>query len=97
MNTAGKEKLRYQIRFPGLPLAVYREIATHLRQVEGVATDLIAQPSQQFDYYQSQIGGLWIEYEPGADPACQQRVEQILAYYSNRYCPGEKDDSEPSF
>jgi len=29
---------KYEIQFPGSPLAVYKEIAAHLRQVEGVET-----------------------------------------------------------
>lgn len=94
MQTAGEEKQRYQVCFRGLPLAVYRELAAHLRQVEGVETDLIPQQSQQFDYNQSQVGALWIQFPQGADAVCRQRVEQILAYYKNRYCPGETDDSQ---
>ena len=77
--------MREKIEFAGLPLAVYREIATHLRQVFGVEADLIPQSSQQFDYNQSQIGGLWIEYTPNSTLESRQRVEQILAYYHNRY------------
>ena len=96
MQTAGEEKLHYQIRFPGLPLAVYREIAAHLRQVEGVETELLPQQSQQFDYHQSQIGGLLIRYPENATPACRQRVEQILAYYKNRYGAWEDDSQAES-
>lgn len=77
---------RKEIEFARLPLAVYRELAAHLRQVEGVNSGLIPQTSPEFDYNQSQIGGLWIEYTPESRPESQQRVEQILAYYENRYC-----------
>ncbi|MFE1746921.1 hypothetical protein [Coleofasciculus sp. H7-2] len=92
MQTAGGERLRYQIRFPELPLAVYREIAAHLRQVEGVDTGLVPQPSgQSFDYNQSQVGGLWIQYAEDADLSSRQRVKQILDYYSQRYCPWEEN------
>jgi hypothetical protein len=55
-----------KIEFAGLPLAVYREIAAHLHQVEGVEVGLIPQSSQQFDYNQSQIGGLWISWTPNS-------------------------------
>lgn len=79
------ENQRYQVEFPGLPLAVYRELAAHLRQVEGVETGLTPQQSQQFDYNQSQVGNLWIEYSEAADEAARQRVEQILQYYRERY------------
>jgi hypothetical protein len=74
-----------KIEFAGLPLAVYREIAAHLRQVEGVEVDLIPQSSQQFDYNQSQIGGLSLSWTANSDSESRQRVNQILAYYQNRY------------
>ncbi|AFZ26363.1 hypothetical protein Cylst_4266 [Cylindrospermum stagnale PCC 7417] len=70
-----------KIEFAGLPLAVYREIAAHLRQVEGVEVDLIPQSSPQFDYNQSQIGGLWMSWTLNASSKSRQRVKQILAYY----------------
>ncbi len=72
-----------------LPLAVYREVAAHLQQVEGVETGLIPQQSQQFDYNESQVGSLWIQFSTAADATARERVEQILAYYSNRYAPWE--------
>ncbi len=74
-----------KIEFAGLPLAVYREIAAHLRQVEGVEVDLIPQSSQQFDYNQSQIGGLTLSWTANSGSESRQRVNQILAYYQNRY------------
>ncbi|TAE61525.1 MAG: hypothetical protein EAZ87_01620 [Nostocales cyanobacterium] len=69
------------IEFPNLPLAVYREIAAHLRQLEGVSVDLIPQTSSEFDYYQSQIAGLSVSWTSDAET----RVKQILDYYKNRY------------
>ncbi|MFB2898121.1 hypothetical protein ACE1CI_34835 [Aerosakkonemataceae cyanobacterium BLCC-F50] len=80
-----KNQFKYEVVFPRLPLAVYREIAAHLRQVSGVETGLTPQLSQDFDYLQSQVGSLWIEYSETATSASQQRVEQILAYYQQRY------------
>ncbi|QIR39612.1 hypothetical protein HCG51_24795 [Tolypothrix sp. PCC 7910] len=74
-----------KIEFAGLPLAVYREIAAHLRQVEGVEVGLISQSSLQFDYYQSQIEGLWISWAFNPTSTSRQRVQQILAYYRNLY------------
>ena len=88
------EQLRYQIRCPGLPLAVYREIAAHLRQVQGVEAGLIPQTSQQFDYNQSQVGGLWIQYADASDAVGRERVNQILAYYQNRYGAWEEETSQ---
>ncbi|WP_375473628.1 hypothetical protein [uncultured Nostoc sp.] len=74
-----------KVEFAGLPLAVYREIAAHLRQVEGVEVDLIPQSSQQFDYNQSQIAGLSLWWTANSSLENRQRVNQILAYYQNRY------------
>ncbi|MEH2107316.1 hypothetical protein [Nostoc sp.] len=74
-----------KIEFAGLPLAVYREIAAHLRQVEGVEVDLIPQSSQEFDYNQSQISGLSLSWTANSGSENRQRVNQILAYYQNRY------------
>ncbi len=72
---------REKIEFTNLPLAVYREIAAHLRQLEGVKVELIPQSSPQFDYKQSQIAGLWVDYSQDVT----QQIEQILAYYRDRY------------
>ncbi|MBW4571662.1 MAG: hypothetical protein KME31_27685 [Tolypothrix carrinoi HA7290-LM1] len=74
-----------KIEFPGLALAVYQEIAAHLRQVEGVEVDLIPQSSPQFDYNQSQIADLEISWMPNSNAESRQRVKEILAYYQNRY------------
>jgi len=76
---------RRKIEFVGLPLAVYREIAAHLRQVGGVEVGLISQSSQQFDYNQSQIESLWIDFTSSSSNSSQQQVEEILAYYESRY------------
>jgi hypothetical protein len=79
--------MRNEIQFLAMPLAGYREIVAILRQVEGVKTGLLEQKSQKFDYYQSQIGGLWIEYADNISPLHQQRLEEILTYYSDRFGP----------
>jgi len=91
MQTRQDNRLRYEIRFPSLPLAVYREIAAHLRQVEGVETGLYPASSQQFDYNQSQVGGLWIQYNKTASLESRELVDRILAYYQDRYVPLEED------
>lgn len=85
--------LRYQIRYPNLPLAVYREVAAHLRQVQGVEVGLIAQSSQQFDYNQSQVRGLWIQHYDPSDSVSRERVNQILSYYQNHYGAWEEESS----
>ena len=68
-----------------MPLAVYREVAAHLRQVSGVEVVLLPQTSEVFDYQQSQIGGLQFHYPSDADEGIRQRIEQILQYYGDRY------------
>ncbi|MFM6137144.1 MAG: hypothetical protein ACKO3K_10430 [Cuspidothrix sp.] len=74
-----------QIEFPGVPLAVYREIAAHLRQLLGVEVGLIPQTSAEFDYNQSQIAGLSISWQSDTDEATRERFKQIVAYYHNRF------------
>jgi hypothetical protein len=74
-----------QLYCPALPLAVYREVAAHLRQVAGVEVELLPQLSQTFDYHQSQLGGLKLHYSAEVNSTSRQRVQQILAYYGNRY------------
>jgi hypothetical protein len=75
----------YQISCPTLPLAIYREIAAHLRQVQGIEVDLLPQTSQQFDYHQSQVGGLQIQCGEATALQDRKQVNQILAFYQNRY------------
>lgn len=71
-----------------MSLAVYRELAAHLRQVEGVEVELLPQSSQVFDYQQSQVGGLRLrlpKLSPEPSSTASERVQQILAYYSQRH------------
>lgn len=77
--------MKHQTRCAGLPLAVYREVAAHLLQVDGVAAGLISQQSRQFNYNLSQVDSLWIEYADHASSTCYQQVQQILAYYGDLY------------
>lgn len=73
--------MSYSVQNSKLPLAVYREVAAHLSQVEGVQTELMPQTSKQFDYTLSQIGSLEIEFPETA----RTQVEKILAYYGDRF------------
>ncbi|MFM7441343.1 MAG: hypothetical protein ACKO2V_22560 [Snowella sp.] len=73
------------IAYPQLPLAVYREISAHLQQVENVKTVLIPQSSTQFDYAQSQIEAVQIEYPVDLSNQEKQYLEAILEYYSQKY------------
>ena len=88
---------QHQITCPQLPLAVYREVAAHLRQVEGVQADLILRPLQhqpgaKFDYYQSQVAALKINYSAEVSQKDKQRVAEILDYYAKRYHPWENHE-----
>ncbi|GAB4134606.1 MAG: hypothetical protein Fur0046_06610 [Cyanobacteria bacterium J069] len=76
--------MKRQIYIPQLPLAVYREVAAHLRQVPGVSVVLLPQTASEFDYRQSQVGGLEIENGTGTAGA-QQQVERILNHYADRF------------
>ena len=77
--------MKYQVRCDNLPLTVYREVAAHLTQVDGVKVELMPQHSYEFDYRQSQVGGLLVCYPDGLSDADGERVRQILMYYSDRY------------
>jgi hypothetical protein len=77
--------MSYSVQNPKLPLAVYREVAAHLTQVEGVQTELTPQTSKQFDYTLSQVGSLEIQFSEAASSEARTQVEKILAYYSDRF------------
>lgn len=70
---------------PRLPLAVYREVAAHLQLVEGVGVEWLPQTSREFDYLQSQVGGLLIRYPSNLDAASRERLDAILAHYARHY------------
>ncbi len=81
--------IRQELTCPKLPLAVYREVKAHLCQVEGVTAGLISQSiennSELFDYDESQIKSLWLQYDRNLSPKNQQRIKEILDYYAKRY------------
>jgi hypothetical protein len=47
--------------------------------------ELVPQRSTSFDYSQSQIDSLWIAHPEDLDSVSQSQVQQILAYYGDRY------------
>ena len=82
---------------PGLPLGVYREVAAHLRQVEGVDAKPIMHsiepdPTAEFDYAQSQVAALQIDFAETVADVEKKRVESILDYYARRYRPWKVRD-----
>ena len=62
------------------------------------AVELLPQASQTFDYAQSQVGGLVLRYSPQLmqSPACQERIQQILDYYSQRYAIAPEEGTTDS-
>ena len=89
-----QDQSQQQITSPQLPLAVYREVAAHLRQVEGVSASLILrpiehQPGAKFDYYQSQVAAVEISYSKEIAQKEKQQITEILDYYAERYNPWE--------
>ncbi|ACK68720.1 conserved hypothetical protein [Gloeothece citriformis PCC 7424] len=87
------EQHKEQIIYPSLPLAVYRELAAHLEQIEGITTQLIPQTSEQFDYNDSQIRGILIDSAPDLEERSRQQVKKILDYYARRYGQYKRDSS----
>jgi len=73
------------IVYPRMSLAIYREIASHLEQLEGIVTHLTPQQFQQFDYHQSQIGSLEINYTETFQESDRSLVTAILDYYAQRH------------
>ncbi|WP_069791298.1 hypothetical protein A5482_007345 [Cyanobacterium sp. IPPAS B-1200] len=79
------ERVQRKIRCDRLPLAIYREVAAHLRQIQGIEVSLLEQTSQEFEYLQSQVGGLLIEYDGDLPTKENEQLESILAYYASKY------------
>jgi hypothetical protein len=90
--------VRICVKNDRLPLAIYREVAAHLAQVPGVTAVCLPQTTPDFSYTLSQVGGLAIDLaDHRADQSLDQlpddithrasrvQVEQILAYYGDRY------------
>lgn len=65
---------------PELPLAMYKELATHLSQLDGVSTELIWQDRQDFSYEASQIAGMSVTCTSQLEQL-QELVSSILNHY----------------
>lgn len=76
---------QYDIQYPELPLAVYREIAAHLGQIEGIATALLPQEAKEFDYMHSQVGWLRISHSADLAAVDQEQLIKILDFYAERF------------
>jgi hypothetical protein len=75
-----------------LPLAVYREVAAHLQQIEGIVVDFLMPNKRSFSYTESQLGGLEITGIDRLTELDLNRFNGILSYYADRYQPWEIDD-----
>ncbi|MEY2985033.1 MAG: hypothetical protein RLZZ568_1650 [Cyanobacteriota bacterium] len=71
--------------YQNLPLAVYREIAAHLQQVEGVVTELLPATERQFDYAHSQVGGLQMRVPEDLGIGDRQQITAIIEFYAAKY------------
>jgi len=80
-----------KIKIPSLPLAIYREIAAHLRQLDGVTVEIIPQSSSEFSYFKSQVEGLRLSYSSTISSGEKQYCKEILNYYEQQYGTWEKD------
>jgi hypothetical protein len=67
-----------------LPLAVYYEIAAHLRQLSNIQVEILPQTDPTFDYLQSQVGGLSIDCSK-LSVIDRARANEIIDYYHQRY------------
>ncbi|AFZ45900.1 hypothetical protein PCC7418_3796 [Halothece sp. PCC 7418] len=81
-----------KISIPSLPLAVYREIAAHLRQLDGIEVTIIPQSSSAFSYFQSQVEGLQLSYSSTLSSEERQYYHDILNYYEEKYGSWEKEN-----
>jgi hypothetical protein len=66
---------------PDIPLAMYRELASHIEQIEDVNAELFPQESKEFSYLGSQIGGMWLTYPHTLSTESQALIKNILNYY----------------
>jgi hypothetical protein len=66
---------------PELSLAMYKELATHLSQLDGVSAKLICQDRQDFSYDASQIAGMSVTCTSQMRERSQQLVSSILNHY----------------
>jgi hypothetical protein len=68
-----------------IPLAVYREIAAHLQQIEGITVKFLEPIDRVFSYTESQLGGLEIAGADRLTELDRLRLDRLLGYYADRY------------
>lgn len=82
--------IAWELACERMPLAVYREIAAHLGLLSGVTVELLPQTSREFDYLQSQVGGLRLTIAAGGEG---DRAIAVLDHYVARFGPWRRIDS----
>jgi hypothetical protein len=70
-------KVRRISFLPPLPLAMYKELAAHLSQVNSVNVELEWQDAKNFDYSASQIAAIAVSY----NQEFRDLVQKILDHY----------------
>ncbi len=73
-----RSKITYN---PDIALAMYRELASHLEQIDDVDVELFWQESTEFSYLGSQIGGFWLSRPQNISARSQVLIENILNHY----------------
>ncbi len=68
---------------PDIALAMYRELASHIEQIENVNAELFWQESTEFNYLGSQIGGMWLTYPQSIPEQSQFLIKNILNHYGD--------------
>ncbi|WP_434685055.1 hypothetical protein [Pseudanabaena minima] len=83
MPSGNLELNRYRIVYsPDIALAMYRELASHLEQIDdNINAELFWQESTEFSYLGSQIGGLWLTYPQSIPEQFQVLIKKILNHY----------------
>jgi len=66
---------------PDIALAMYRELASHIEQIDNVNAELFWQESTEFSYLGSQIGGLWLSYPQTIQSQSHALIQNILNHY----------------
>ncbi len=66
---------------PEIALAMYRELASHIEQIENVTTELVWQESTGFSYLGSQIGGMWLTCNQKMSAQSEILIKNILNHY----------------
>jgi hypothetical protein len=75
-----------------MPLAVYREVAAHLQQIEGITVAFLTPIDREFSYTESQLGGLEIIGADRLADVDRLRLDRLLGYYADRYNPWKIDN-----